>query len=870
MATRNAQSKSSAEMQRNIVRAQPSSTDDKAPFAGGAFFDLDGSLVPLNGVHEAENYRVKPWGLEGRGGSERFGTTVVPSGLDDSGPFAWDKVGDVLVRSSGRAFLPADVGRWAGHDDGQFELIIEYLSGNRVRVYNDYVRTASVAGSVASSVFSECLHEKTGIQFIHVGTKIYYSYANVFSSWIEVARCGGQSAIERPSVMRELGGDILELLNGDPVNGGGIFKIDAAKRIYWKSNTDVPTTIITSNTPSSTKVYCRKHIYSMACFKGHSQNSERWDSDVEVVHESGTTTPDATGKDYGKVWSDRPFGDGSTTRGRLVGGVLQAPYATLESFIAIGAFSFGITFVIDGETQLRNCMGDFTNCKSWDQINEQIQLALRDHWPTATSKFDTNYFIIESNIESSTIGYTVAGTGGTDIGAAILQCHDGAGLDNSDLESTLDPPRYTRPVTIGLLVMPTDPLTGDYDTHWNRYVLHSSMDIGDDGKNPITRDQNKSELFIRNADIPVAKAFMASVAGTTMTIAAGGANGNLVKGDEGCTVRFSNGQEVLITKYLTAKTAAIDTSLTYSLRPAAIGGDANEGKACRVLGVTFSAGVITWQTGAYLAAGDVGKIMYLSTGDEVVIKSVGDPLPFPLGMNYTTAIVADTDIVVSGTVGACLDPKCRMWTDTMRDYPYASQPSLESRIMDDSCQNRFFTPLPNCDRGDVSASALWASYDGADTFWYSEAKSGARHRCGYHYEDEQREVVEDQIKEMSVLGDVLTVKCRKKTLAVSLSYLESIILQDEATAILKCQTPKPIDRAIGVRHHGGVCRIPGMDRQIVITAEPAIRMLTEQGYGENLCTDRIQKALDRMIPEYSTKYDPVNGFTFWGWLIKLI
>lgn len=174
------------------------------------------------------------------------------------------------------------------------------------------------------------------------------------------------------------------------------------------------------------------------------------------------------------------------------------------------------------------------------------------------------------------------------------------------------------------------------------------------------------------------------------------------------------------------------------------------------------------------------------------------------------------------------------------------------------------------DRGDVSASALWASYYGSDTFWYSEAKSGARHRCGYHYEDEQRETVEDQIVEMSVLGDILTVKCRRKTMAVSLSYLESIILEDEATSIAKCQTPKPLDRAVGLRHHGGVCRIPGMDRQIVITSEPAIRILTEQGYGENLCTDRIQKVIDRMIPEYSTKYDPVNGFTFWGWLIKLI
>jgi hypothetical protein len=217
-----------------------------------------------------------------------------------------------------------------------------------------------------------------------------------------------------------------------------------------------------------------------------------------------------------------------------------------------------------------------------------------------------------------------------------------------------------------------------------------------------------------------------------------------------------------------------------------------------------------------------------------------------------------------------MDPKIRRWTDTVRDNPYEDQPSLRSRITLRALQNRLFTPLPNCNRGDISGSMLWCGQSGGTQVYYSPAKVGWRHQVGYHYEAEQKEESDDKIEEISIIGNIVTIKCRRKTHKISVTEFNDIIMGEIACTIQKCTGISILDGAIGVRHHGGVCNIPGVDRQVVITGEPGIRILSESGYGENMATNRIQKALDKMIPEYSTKYDPVNGFTFWGRLKKLL
>jgi hypothetical protein len=288
MATRNAQPKTYSEMQRNIIRAQPSTTDEKQPFASGAFPDLDGSLVPLSGVHEAENYRVYPHGLVGRGGSELWGVQI-PDGLDDNGPFSCVKIGDnILLTTFSRLYTSADLGRRQMVDSGRSYLIIEVISDRRIKVDDIYPEAASTAAKVVADMLAECRHEKYGAQIIQVGTKLYYAYTNPISSWVELTQKGNYAPIEEEGTMRPFGDDMAILLNGDPTNGGGIFKIDLEKLVYWKANTELPTTIITSIERTDTKIYGRRETYGMALLKGHTQNGQRYDTGVTIVHESGT------------------------------------------------------------------------------------------------------------------------------------------------------------------------------------------------------------------------------------------------------------------------------------------------------------------------------------------------------------------------------------------------------------------------------------------------------------------------------------------------------------------------------------------------------------------------------------------------------
>jgi hypothetical protein len=673
---------------------------------------------------------------------------------------------------------------------------------------------------MAGNLLAELRHEQAEVQIILVGTKLYYSPTVPILSWTELHRCGRAAPEETQSVIRQYGENMAM-----PFNSGGVFKIDLQLGIFWKANSEIPATVITSVEKTETKTYGRRQTYSMSKLKGNGQNSQRYDAGVEIIHETGTCNLDASGKDYGTVYTARPVGDGSTSRGFLSGAVLTAGYDVIGGWAAVSVFQFG--FTMNGTT--KNCVGDASMCLSMDQLAEKIQLAIRDHFPTVTCAFKGTYFDFETNLEGSTVGVITAGEGALDIGTDII------GPGTPALTAT-----YNAPVEIGELRVPIDLATGLPDTHFNRFSLYSSLDVGVEGMNPLTRDVNNPELFIHNSDIPVAKALIAKVVGNVVTINAAARAGEFVPGDSGSVLRFQNGSSVTLTIYLTSKTFQCNISTTVAEQACAIGGGVVAADFIRVTTVTASAGNVRRvnTAGTPFTAADKGKILFLSNGDEITLKEYIDADNF----SYV-----EQDVTASN-VAACLDPKVRRWTDTLRDDPYEDQPSLRSRVTLRSLQQRLFIPLPNCNRGDVSGSMIWAAESGTSMVRYSQAKSMWRHLGGYYYESEQTEEADDNIDDVSIIGSIVTVKCRRKTYKISTNQFESIVLKNEATAITKCSGISILDGAVG----------------------PGIRILTESGYGENLATNRIQKYLDKMIPSYATRYDPVNGFTFWGWIVKLL
>ncbi len=834
MAERNFSPKTIYQDQREIVRYQPPSGQSK-PFADGAFQDLDGALVPANGVHKLYNYRAKRNGLEARGGTKLWSETALPEMVGRTG-YSLTKTGNTVTKTVGEDFTVDDVGNYVVYDDGTHERISAYISAVSVTVDVDTVHSASTNAYIRGPINAPILyHEKKVMYVLFIDRRLFYSDTIEIDEWTEIVKSGvfvnPMSAISDMRIFDD--GMVL-------YNRYGIYKIDLNNLMYWRMNSPVPENVLETELQEVDDVYCRRQLYKMARLDGAGQNGKRYDSGVSVLQESGTVLPGTSDNDFAEIWTERPIGPADTTYGKLYGGTLVAPYDTVVGWQSLTTGQFRIT--INGVEN--NVVVDLTGVISMDQVASRIQTGLRDYYPSALCEYVSGgAFYITSPDEGGSVSVTSAGDGSTDIGTSIMSCQAGTGDSAS--------PKYTRGAEVGRFEIPIDEETGLYDAHWNRYVLCSTLDVGPLGADPLSGTGNNTELYIWNTDIPVAKAFTASMFGITITLTAG----EFVPGDAGSRIRFQNGDEYYLHIYVSSTEFLTVVSGTQTSQSAAIGGDGSYlvNKPIRVMTIQQSGTTVTRQSGDTFSSNDVGRILFLSDGTELHVVSYTDTDTIDVLESATIAI--DT--------AACIEPKTRCWTDTVRDNPYLTTPNLRSRITNYSLQNRFFTPMPNCNVGEVTANMLWAALRQDSIVYYCPADTNYRHQAGYHYQQEQREFIQDAIMEMSEIGDYLSIKCVHTTRALPLNTFTSIELTSAGTAIIKCAGNFMVDEHVGIKHYGGVCRID-RKQQIVITSEPGIRLFNGLEYGDNLATDRIIKDLEKMKVGYACCYDPVNGFTFWG------
>lgn len=833
MAERNFSPKTIYQDQREIVRYQPPSGQSK-PFADGAFQDLDGALVPANGVHKLYNYRAKRNGLEARGGTRLWSSTALPE-LEGRTGYSISKDGTTITKTVGDDFIADDVGCYIVHDDGVQECIAAVVSGTQAIVENAVEHEASTNAYLRGPINSPLLyHEQKEMYVLFIDRRIFYSDTITIDSWTEIVKSGTSVAPSNTlSNMKAFDNGFVLF------NQNGLYKIDLDNFMYWRMNAAIPDNVLTTEVKETNETYCRRQLYKMARLDGAGRDGKRYEDGVTIQQESGTVLPDISNNDFAEMWSRRPVGAGDTTYGKLYGDTLSAPYDTVAGWQTFTIGQFRIT--INGDEN--NIVADFTDVISMEQVASHIQIALRDFYPNALCEYISGAFVITSPDEGGTVSVTSAGDGATDIGSSIMSCEAGTG--------EAEEPLYTYGSIIGDFEIPIDSETGLYDAHWNRYVLYSTLDVGENGADPITGSGNNTELYIWNTDIPVAKAFTASMTGITITLT----EGEFVPGDNGSRFRFQNGDEYYIVYYISSTQCLTAVSGTQASQSAAIGGDGSYGinKPIRVITIQQSATTVTRQSGDVFNSNDVGRIIFLSDGTELHVVSYTDEDNVEVLESATIAV--DT--------AACIEPTMRKWCDTVRDDPYLSSPNLRSRITNYSLQNRFFIPMPNCDLGEVTANMLWAALKKDTVIYYCPADTNYRYQVGYHYQQEQREFVQDAIMEMSEIGDYLSIKCIHTTRALPLNTFNSFELPYTGSVIIKCAGNFMVDEHIGIKSYGGVCKVD-RKQQIVITSEPGIRLFNGYEYGENLATDKIIKELELMKAGYACCYDPVNGFTFWG------
>jgi len=795
---------------------------DGAPdFGAGAFKDLHGSAVPANGVHHSENYKIFNKRCIPRDGTQKWSDTLIPSLRTG---YSVTKSGYIVTATVGANFTVADVGRYIRYDDGAFERIAAVIDTTHVRVEGTTTHAASTAAAIYDKPNGHEFHWRRRKIVLHIGARLFVSNTVNIYSWQQAYHVGTTALSNNPSIFEERG-DWMFIFNSN-----GIFKINlnTDDYVYFKTNCDVPTTLITETAEdkyaSTPLIYGRRYNYAMERLTGTDVTRQATDSDVTVEQISGPCFPNADFRDYGEVYTARPVGDGSTYYGVLTGGSLGANYDTAAEWAAINDGVFAITI----NSTAVNVECDFSKCVSMADVAQVIQDALRQYFSEVTCVYVTDHFVITSPTEDGTIGYTSVGAGGTDIGATAMSCESGTG--------TLTTPGYTAESTIGTLTYPSE------NGPWTHYKINCTLDIGDNGVDPNTGEGNNKELYIYNRSHPVAKAFVAKIE-SNVIIASSGA---FEQTDEGDTFKFQDGTEVTIVSY-TDSTHVTCSNADVAEQPACLGGG-------DVMTASQNGTTVTRTAGHTFAAGDVGKMLFWGNGQITVITA------------YTNANSVEATPPAGAAFipncGLTLDPVSRTYRDRVRDE------TLRPRAAGLSLKNRYHSAMPDCDVGSICGGIIIGAVRGLEKIYYSQIPEGDLAYAGFYDSYKQEAIFKDRIECFAKYRDDLAIIQRNRTDSVPINTFATDTRKSVGEEILILAGQNVVDEELGCKDFGLLRKI-GRDLFEMINQDSGLRQLGYNGgqlqYSDNLAKNRYHKEFQRFIDGTGTSsYDPINGYMCWA------
>jgi hypothetical protein len=794
------------------------------PFKAGVLNDLPGSSIPKNGLSESVGYIPFEDRIEPCGGCSPWSDTPLPPLTGRTG-YSFYKTGNLIIKTVGTDFSSGDVGNWIVHDDGTHELIDAYVSTSTVQVTTTTAHEASTAGWVRAQINNEPPEKPQDLNLLHIGTRLFVFDAEV-TEYIECYCLSYRGLLNSYSVV-DFEGDYAIIFNAN-----GIFRLDignGAPYFFWKINSPVPQTLLTGVAKAITKPYGYKHTYSMARIAGDSDTRDRTTNIIE--HETGTCLPNpSTYRDYSETWTERPVGDASTEFAVLAGAALGIGIDVSDYWKVIPNGQFGIA--INGTTY--NFAVDFTGVYTMMDVANRIQAAMRVVKSTILCEFSVDHFIITNPEEGGSLGYTIAGTGGTDIGSAVMSCQSGAG--------TVSASNYTENISIGTLHCPTDPTeTTIFQRHHTHYPVFRNLDIGTKGIDPLTGEGNNEEQFVWVFDVPIAKAFVASRSGPVVTAT----EGNFQPMDKGSKLRFEDGTEITLDSYIDSTQMTSTDSGSISAQSAAIGGDNSLSSPIRIMTASQTGTAITRTSGTIFSANDVGKPIFWANGQRTHIVAVTDA---------DNAVGAESRSITS--TAACLDPKCRNFADTVSDE------TLRSRILRYSLNHRFWQEFPDCDTGALTSGWVFTGIRDTKICYYNQISQEQEHLLGYYYPGRQYLKYKDPIVGFSAFQDNMAVYCsRTTTVHPTNTFLRHSINGVQEAFLIAGQTVADDER--GAWDPASWRRLPD-DRDLILTSEPKLRFFDGMSYSVDIADKRYAKTIEKFERAVGIHYDPVNGATIFG------
>ena len=721
------------------------------------FEDCPPTQVPPSALAKAINCWPAGTYARPRNGTKIFGIQNPP--LAGREGYLAHKVGDQIISDSGNIFVQADVSNLWVWDNGLTDEMIEYVDAQHMNCRDDDYNAGDNC-HIQGKVNLNQWHDKSQKWVVLLGNELWVANRDK-TVYTSVLIFGRDLPVNSISEMIEDDNDVIianakysykVLLMDDPVRA-------------YPINTPVPGRRIISNDTAGEKNHKYNYIYSCALFSQangnfyHRETQEDGAYTVKMLTETGTNQIDTNRRDWATVNTEEALGPRADTYGRIVGGMLIAPWDVPGDWTGVSDLTFVANINALGAQEI---LVDATLISSFPELAERIQAALRLYFPSATAEYRSDivigpHFIITSGIVKGGSVVITEGITGTPSGFNLGITAAGGAVTET--------PWVGRPNIIRSLYLPRVQyiLGTEYQWHHSHYPIYRTPDIGPDGVSDEERKSNvyashlnvkgkrvvnSPDEFYWNKDLRVAASFYARRINGYIELRADELGGEFELADEGSVVEFEDGSrvEIALDGYINPKLVKYTEVDYYYEETEWMAAEIGNG---RVMRVTQTGTIVTRVPGSHTDS-------YTAFTDADERKMVW----FPNGVRDWIRNVIDADNVelYNGmdrmVTGMSLEPRYRNYCDAIYDE------TLFQRASGWMCKNRFMREVkPSNSIINQPGFVVFAPRGGKE-IRYCPTEAGYKPFVGYHVREYQTIELEDTIERLVGFPNRFSVLCK--------------------------------------------------------------------------------------------------------------
>jgi len=417
---------------------------------------------------------------------------------------------------------------------------------------------------------------------------------------------------------------------------------------------------------------------------------------------------------------------------------------------------------------------------------------------------------------------------------------------------SVDPCSPDNPHVVSMLVPPTD------EQHLTHYRVYSTLNI--DKETGIKYEGNNPEELIWEIDVPVVNSFKGLSEGPVVAPQVYRINAGVVDhefiSEKGPAIVVEATTSGVLNKYEGNFEFGYGTEYLDIILPGATLTDGEEyivlAGAKEAGRVTYENGVITFDSSTVDDASLLlvpGTMVYSNTAVFTVIEKTG-AYKFKVSSGVNTS---DGEYIVG-------------WGElTERSiYSTVTDTDLLARIESWPMVMRFWEPLQSGELGTINGAFCFVGAIGDGRVEYSQMTKGFEYLMGQHNPIFQYTELDDALSEITSMASSVILKCKTSTVYLTTSKYTTGGYPNVGRSVFIIQYEYTASDSIGTNGVGCSVRVPGENKEMVLTNEPALRLFDGKNYGDNLLEQKLMTKLQELKGEYACTYTKDLGFVFWG------